>query len=332
MDGGARMLQLVDDTLMALKGTMPSKKELQSFCELLFTIGVDIIELPIEVYHYIGELPRGRYILNVEFEEEICTNPGFYRYVCRQPSRDLNVIHEIQLNDIREVIKLRTFEHCAEVRIKGLDDLICYPYEKYMGEWSSQLPGTTIHFCPENTFGCATALAFQWVMNFGSNVTTSFAGCRNNAATEELIMALRLAIRHKPNRDLTVLPRLTNLYESIFGVRVNNRKPIIGKNIFKVEAGIHADGIHKNPATYEAYAPGCVGAKSELVIGKHSGTRAVKLKLEELNLPIASDYVIDQILHQVRLICTKERKSLNEEEFILLATEVMRFEGDQIYC
>jgi homocitrate synthase NifV len=326
------MLQLVDDTLMAVKGPMPPKEELQGFCELLFTIGVDVIELPIDIYHYMGELPRGRYILNVEYEEEMDTNPGFYRYVCRQPTEAKNVIHELQLNDIREIIKLRTFEHCAEVRIKGLDDLICYPYEKYMKEWQYQLPGTIIHFCPENTFGCATALAFQWIMDFGSNITTSFTGCRNNAATEELIMALRLAIRHKPNRDLTVLPRLSDLYERLFHVVVQNRKPIIGKNIFKVESGIHADGIHKNPVTYEAYAPGCVGAKSELVIGKHSGTRAVKLKLEELKLPIATDYVIDQILHQVRLICTKERKSLSEEEFILLATEVMRCEGSQVYC
>lgn len=326
------MIQLVDDTLMALKEPMPPKDELHSFCELLFTIGVDAIELPIDIYRYYGELPQGKYILDVEYEEEIYSNSGFYRYVCRQPSGAKNVIHEIQLNDIRELIKLRTYEHCTEVRIRGLDDLICHPYEKFMEEWNKQLPGTMIHFCPENTYGCATALAFQWVMSFGSNITTSFAGSRNNAATEEIIMALRLAIRHKPNRDLTVLPRLTCLYEKIFNVVVHNRKPIIGKNIFKVEAGIHADGIHKNPATYEAYDPYCVGAKSELVIGKHSGTRAVKLKLEELKLPVVTDSVIDQILHQVRLICTQQRKSLSEEEFILLVTEVIRYEGNQIYC
>ncbi len=325
------MLQIVDNTLMALKDQIPSKEELQSFCELLFTIGVDIIELPINLYRHIEELPQGRYILNADYEEEIYANPGFFRYLCRQPSCAKNVIHELQINDIRELIKLRSFEHCAEIRIKGLDDLICHPYEKYMEEWQYQHPDTIIYFYPENTFGCATALAFQWAMDYCGNITTSFAGCRNNAATEEIIMALRLTIRHKPNRDLTVLPRLSNLYEKFFNVPIHNRKPIIGKNIFKVEAGIHADGIHKNPATYEAYAPDCVGAKSELVIGKHSGTRAVKLKLEELRLPMVTDYVIDQVLHQVRLTCTQYRKSLSDEEFILLATEVIRYEGNQIY-
>ncbi len=322
------MLQIVDNTLMALKNLMPPKEKLQNFCELLFTIGVDVIELPIALYQHIEELPSGKYILNVEYEEEIDTYPGFFRYICRQPSERKNIIHELQINDTRELVKLRSIDHFPEVRIIGLDDLICHPYEKYMEELPNYLPKTTIHFCPENTFGCATALAFQWVMDYGSIITTSFAGCQNNAATEEVIMALRLAIRHKPNRDLTVLPSLTVLFESFFNVTIQNRKPIIGKNIFKVEAGIHADGICKNPATYEAYAPNCVGARSELVIGKHSGTRSVKMKLEELGLPTPTDYVIDQILHRVRLICTQQRKSLNDEEFILLATEVIRCEGN----
>lgn len=325
------MLQIVDNTLMSLKEPIPSKEELQSFCELLSTIGVDAIELPLKIYRHIEELPQGRYILNVESEEEINSYPGFYRYVCRQPSELKNVIQELQIKDTRELIKLRSVRHNTEIRIIGLDDLICHPYEKYMEEILIHLPYTTIYFCPENTYGCATALAFQWVMDYGSSITTSFAGCNNNAATEEIIMALRIAIRHKPNRDLTVLPRLTSLYEKLFNKSINNRKPIIGKNIFKVESGIHADGMHKNPATYEAYSPNCVGAKSELIIGKHSGTRAVRLKIEELGLPDPTDYVINQILHKVRLICTQQRKSLSQEDFILLATEVMRFEGNQIY-
>ncbi len=326
------MLQIVDDTLMALQEPLPPKEELQSFCELLFMIGVDAIELPISIYRHMEELPQGRYILNVDYEEEVYDNPGFYRYVCRQSYDAKNVIQELQLNDIRELIKRKAFENCAELRIRGLDDLICHPYEKYMEEWQCQLPGTILHFCPENTFGCATALAFHWAADYGGNITASFAGYRNNAATEELIMALRLAIRHKPNRNLAVLPRLSDLFERIFHVTVSNRKPIIGKNIFKVEAGIHADGLYKNPATYEAYAPSCVGGQSELVIGKHSGIRAVKLKLEELKLPMATDDTVDRILHLVRLTCTRYRKSLSDQEFILLVREVMRCEGNQVYC
>ena len=326
------MLQLVDNTLMALDKPMPSKEELHLFCELLFAIGIDAIELPVEVYESMKPLPAGRFILNVGFSDEIPKYPGFYRYVCHGGQKYDNVICEFQLNDVREIIKLRTLAGNDEVRITGCDDLLSHPCEKLMEEIQNCLPGTNIHFCPENTFGCASALALLWVQNNGRNITASFAGCNNNAATEEILMTLRLAMRHKPNRDLSLLPRLTKLYERFMNKPVGNRKPIIGKNIFRVEAGIHADAICKNPATYEAYPPESVGRKMELVIGKHSGTKAVKMKLEELKLPVPDDSAIDKILQLSKNICTQERKSLNDEEFIRLVTGVMKGEGSQAYC
>lgn len=325
------MLQLIDNTFMALEAPIPSKEELQLFCELLFAIGVDVIELPVGVYEVMKPLPAGRFILNVGFSDEIMKCPGFYRYICHGGEMPDNVIYEFQLNDIREIIKLRTLSGHKEVRITGCDDLMCHPCERLMEDIQNCLPETNIYFCPENTFGCASALAVFWALKYGGNITASFAGCNNNAATEEVLMALRLAIRHKPKRDLSLLPGLTKLYEKFMNRSVGNRKPIIGKNIFKVEAGIHADGIHKNPATYEAYPPESVGRKMELVIGKHSGVKAVKMKLEELKLPVPDDEEVEKILKLSRSVCTQERKSLNDQEFIRLVTGVMKGEGIQAY-
>ncbi len=326
------MLQLIDNTLMELKENLPSREELHSFCTLLFAIGVDGIELSVPVYKRMETLPPGRFLLNIDLAEQAEQYPGFYRYVCRQSSGISNMIQEIQINDVREILKLRSIRSLQEVRIVGLDDLICHAYEKYLQELIICLPCNLIHFCPENTYGCASALALEWLMNYGDNITVSFAGSRNNAATEELIMALRLAIRHKPNRDLTVLPQLVRLYEKFFNKTVGNRKPIIGKGIFRVESGIHADALNKNPMTYEAYAPHSVGGKSELVIGKHSGSRAVKLKMEELKLKIPPDDTVELILQNVKSCCTKDRKSLSEAEFLCLVREVMGGEGRKIYC
>jgi homocitrate synthase NifV len=145
-------------------------------------------------------------------------------------------------------------------------------------------------------------------------------------------MALRLSIRHKPNKDLTVLPQVTQLFEQISKWKIGNKKPIIGKGIFKVEAGIHADGIIKNPATYEAYDPKSVGGKTEVVIGKHSGLKAIKFKLIELNMPLPMDTVIEEILHHVKVICDETKTSLTDEEFKILAFEVIAYEREQIYC
>ncbi len=321
------MIRIIDNTLTGFDGLLPSKDDLYLFCKLLVIIGVDMIELSVAAYEKMKELPEeGNYVLRIEFVDEMIKYPGFSRYTCHHEANQEKIICEVQMNDVREIVKLRALSNCKELRITGLDDLMCASYDKTMKEIKRALPNSKINFCPENTYKCASALAVQWLLNYGNDVTTSFAGWKNNGATEEVIMALRLAVRHKPNRDLTVLPVLKELFEKITGTRISNKKPVIGKNIFKVEAGIHADGINKNPATYEAYEPGCVGGRSEIVIGKHSGIKAVKLKMEELDLVIPEDRIVEKILNLVKEVCMEKGTSLKDEEFERLTVEVISHE------
>jgi homocitrate synthase NifV len=330
--GACELIQIIDNTLTAFDDCLPSKEELQQFCELLFAIGVDIVELSIDAYERMEQLPmNGKFALHIEYTELLNMYPGFYRYICHHEQNNERVINEIQLNDAREIVKLRALHNCNELRIVGLDDLICKSYDKTMNEIKNCLPKSKINFCPENNYGCASALAVQWILMEGKHITTSFAGYKNNAATEEVIMALRLAIRHKPNRDLSVLPKLAELFEKISGTTVSNKKPVIGKNIFKVESGIHADGIKKNPANYEAYDPKCVGGKSEIVIGKHSGIKAVQFKLQELEIPVPRDIVLEKILSLVKITCTEKKAGLNDKDFEKLAIEVIANEGSKIH-
>ncbi len=240
------MLRIIDNTLTALDQALPSKEDLVEFCRLLFLIGVDEVELSVAAYERMEKLPeQGRFLLNIDSIEEIKKYPGFHRYICHRENGLERVITEVQINDIREIVRLKTLQGVRELRIVGLDDLLCSPYEKILPELNRILPDTSIIFCPENTCCCASALAVLWLQGYGKAVTTSFTGCKNNASTEEVIMALRLAARHKPNRDLTVLPYLADLYEKFTGKPIGRKKPIIGRNIFQVEAGIHADGLKK---------------------------------------------------------------------------------------
>ncbi len=321
------MIRIIDNTLTGFDGRLPSKEDLHLFCNLLVVIGVDLIELSVAALKKMETLPgEGNYVLRIDYADEMMKYPGFSRYTCHQEEYSEKLIRDIQINDVREIVKLRALNYCKEVRIIGLDDLMCGFYDKTMNEIKRVLPNSKINFCPENTYNCASAIAVQWLLNYGSDVTTSFAGSRNNAATEEVILALRLSVRHKPNRDLTVLPLLASLFEKISDTRISNKKPVIGRNIFKVEAGIHADGIRKNPATYEAYEPECVGGKSEIVIGKHSGMKAIKLKMEEMNLAIPEEKTVEKILNLVKKVCTDTRSSLSDEKFKRLAIEVIAYE------
>src|ERR1700679_1021538 len=87
--------------------------------------------------------------------------------------------------------------------------------------------------------------------------------------------------------------RLKNLYptsrllSSITGVSVPPNKAVVGANAFAHEAGIHQDGILKNPLTYEIIVPESVGVpKRRLVLGKHSGRNAFRARLAELGFDI----------------------------------------------
>jgi 2-isopropylmalate synthase len=73
------------------------------------------------------------------------------------------------------------------------------------------------------------------------------------------------------------------LLTELTGVSVQPNKAIVGRNAFAHEAGIHQDGVIKNPLTYEIMTPQSVGVPTNsLVLGKHSGRHALSKRCEEL--------------------------------------------------
>jgi 2-isopropylmalate synthase len=75
----------------------------------------------------------------------------------------------------------------------------------------------------------------------------------------------------------------SQMLTAITGVPVQPNKAIIGRNAFAHEAGIHQDGVVKNPLTYEIMTPHSVGVpNSQLVLGKHSGRHALGRRYQEL--------------------------------------------------
>jgi 2-isopropylmalate synthase len=107
-----------------------------------------------------------------------------------------------------------------------------------------------------------------------------------NASLEEIVMAMRVrADRYQYSTAVVgeqLYPASQTLSE-ITEVPVQPNKAIIGRNAFAHEAGIHQDGVLKNPLTYEIMTPHSVGVPdSKLVLGKHSGRHALSLRCEQL--------------------------------------------------
>jgi 2-isopropylmalate synthase len=107
-----------------------------------------------------------------------------------------------------------------------------------------------------------------------------------NASLEEIAVALHVRKGRygaATNISLEKIYSTSRLLTSITGVSVPPNKAVVGANAFAHEAGIHQDGMLKNPMTYEIIVPEKVGVPPrKLVLGKHSGRNALRARLVEL--------------------------------------------------
>jgi len=103
-------------------------------------------------------------------------------------------------------------------------------------------------------------------------------------------MAMRVRPDRYPYSTIVVSEQLfpaSQLLTQITGVPVQPNKAIIGRNAFAHEAGIHQDGMIKNALTYEIMTAQSVGVPStRLVLGKHSGRHALRLRCEQLGFQL----------------------------------------------
>jgi len=147
-----------------------------------------------------------------------------------------------------------------------------------------------------------------------------------NASLEEVVVAL--AVR-KESFGVTTGIRLEQLFRAsrmlteITGAQVAPNKAVVGANAFAHEAGIHQDGIIKNPLTYEIISPQTVGVPSRsLVLGKHSGRNALRLSLKDLGYE-ASDKELAEIYRRVTALAD-EAKQVRPRDIVGIAHEVIR--------
>lgn len=328
------MFKIIDRTLTAIRldGEHPNGMVLSQMCELIAKLGVDYIEVSVPILKRVGQLPIGpKYILKIESIEEMKAYNGFDSYVWKSKDHKQvdKLINEIQINDTREINMLNRYADLQNVRITGLDEIMCTDYEVVMKKIINTFKAP-VDLSPQNSYYCATAIATMWLLNGGKSISVSLNGIGGYAPLEEVIMAIKVIMHKKIHVDLSILPQVTKLYEEITQSKIYFNKPVVGKNIFNVEAGIHADGINKNPLTYEPYDPTLVGKVRRLVIGKHSGTNAIKIKLGEIGLPVLEEQV-PIILEQVQEESIIKRRSLTDKEFIHIVKGVRGNETQVLY-
>ncbi len=158
-----------------------------------------------------------------------------------------------------------------------------------------------------------------------AEVTINGIGERaGNTSLEEVVMALYTrpqVFGLRTRIDTTQIARTSRMVANYTSIPVQPNKAIVGANAFAHEAGIHQDGILKNQMTYEIMRPETVGLNaSQLILGKHSGRHAFKVRLGELGYAL-SESDLDQAFRRFKELADKKKFVADADLEALIADE-----------
>jgi 2-isopropylmalate synthase len=161
-----------------------------------------------------------------------------------------------------------------------------------------------------------------------AEVTINGIGERaGNTSLEEVVMALHTRANYL---DLTtgiktefIFPT-SRLVSMITGIIVQPNKAIVGANAFAHEAGIHQDGVLKNPMTYEIMKPETIGlSTNKLVLGKHSGRHALRSHLTGMGYDL-SDEELNIVFKQFKELADKKKHVVDEDLEVIVTEKILR--------
>jgi 2-isopropylmalate synthase len=163
-----------------------------------------------------------------------------------------------------------------------------------------------VHF--HNDLGLAVANTLACIQEGVHVVQCTINGIgerAGNTALEEVAIAMSLHPDQYSEPDTLDLSRLfdtCHLVSKLSGIPLPVNKPVCGRTVFATEAGIHQDGLLKNPDTYLPYRPEQVGGRDiELVLGRHSGRSAVAHQLQAIGIMLTESQTLEVLARIKRL-------------------------------
>lgn len=173
-----------------------------------------------------------------------------------------------------------------------------------------------------NDFGLALANALAGIRHGATHINVSVSGMgerAGNVPLEQLVAALQVLYGIDLGIDMAGLTDLSRTVAGFAGIQLSAHTPIVGKNCFSHESGIHVAAVLTHPSTYEPIPPGSVGNRRRFYFGKHSGRRAIRMKLEERGLG-ADEATVDRVLSRIKAL-GEANGGISEEAFWTLVEE-----------
>jgi homocitrate synthase NifV len=281
------------------------------------------LSIPVSDIHISKKLEKDRdWVLRTvrRFVREAC-DMGYYVCVGGEDSSRADI------DFVRRVAE--TAQDCGALRFRFADTLgMLDPFTTF--ERIDILKKTTdlqIEIHAHDDFGLGTANSLAAVRAGATHVNTTVNGLgerAGNAPLEEVVMALRHLHNIDTGVDMYFYHDLSNLVAKASGRGVAANKSIVGSAVFTHEAGIHVDGLLKNPLNYQPFDPAEIGMTHRMVLGKHSGASAVIKAYADIGIVLSKDDA-QRILSRVRDFTSRTKHSPEQDDLHEIYFETMAY-------
>ena len=259
-----------------------------------------------------------RYVEDVEFsaEDALRTEPEFLAEICSAAiaagARTLNIPDTVGYTTPNEIRAL--FEY-LRANVKDADKAVFSAH------------------CHDD-LGLAVANSLAAIEGGARQVECTINGIgerAGNCALEEIVMALdvrRAWFEATTGIETTRLVPTSRLLTRITGMNVQRNKAIVGANAFAHESGIHQHGMLRHRGTYEILRPEAVGwAKSQMIMGRHSGRAALADRLKELGFAL-DEAQLNQVFGRFKALTEKKREVFDADlEALALGSDARNVGG-----
>lgn len=184
---------------------------------------------------------------------------------------------------------------------------------KYVMENTSNMDKAVFSVHCHNGLGLATSNTLTAVKAGARQVEVTVNGIgerAGNTSLEEIVKSLHTRPNFFPyttSIETTRIYPTSRLVSMITGILVQSNRAIVGANAFAHEAGIHQDGVLKNPMTYEIMKPETIGVtKSNQVLGKHSGHHALNTHIQQMGYDLSKEE-LDKVFEKFKLLADKKK-------------------------
>ncbi|WNY26990.1 homocitrate synthase family protein [Methanolapillus ohkumae] len=243
--------------------------------------------------------------LGVRFAAEDATRTPVDRLISAFKQAEERKVDYVSIADTIGILNPTTAKYLVDKIYNAVDTKICIHCHDDLG------------MAVANTLAAAEAGAFQL------HTTVNGIGERaGNASLEEVLVGLRVQYGFE-RYDLKNLVNLSKEVACSSKIIPAINKAVVGENAFSHESGIHVAAILENPRTYELFLPEMVGGQRNLIVGKHTGTKALAGIIKSMGYTL-SDADFDRLFDDVKVLTENEQRSVNRDELESLILNILK--------